>query len=77
LIESKKKIVIVEEHNVIGGFGESVCSYLGKKNAQNQVRHIGIQDEYSHYVGSQSFILDKLGIYAVPDIETLFSQGEA
>jgi transketolase len=67
-------ILIVEEHNVVGGLGESICTYLGKKNAQNKIRHIGIPDIYSHYVGSQPYILNKFGLYAVPDINVLFSK---
>jgi transketolase len=72
LIDFGKKILIVEEHNRIGGFGEGVCSYLAKQNAANKVRHLAIPDVYSHYVGSQSFILNKFGLDAVPNIEELF-----
>jgi transketolase len=73
LIKTKKRILIIEEHSTIGGLGETICAYLGKKNAQNTIRHLGIPDTYSHYVGSQQFILDKFGLYAVPDINRLFS----
>ena len=73
MIVEKKDILIVEEHNIIGGLGESICTYIGKKNAHNKIRHIGIQDTYSHYVGSQQFILDKFGMFAVPNIKELFS----
>jgi transketolase len=72
LIDSGKKILIVEEHNVVGGFGEAVCSYLAKQNAANKIRHLAIPDEYSHYVGGQAFILNKFGLYDVPNIERLF-----
>jgi transketolase len=73
LADSGKKILIVEEHNIIGGLGESICAYFGKKRIGNEIRHIGIPDTYSHYVGSQSFILDKFGLSAVPDIKALFT----
>jgi len=72
LMNSEKRILIVEEHNVIGGLGESICSYFGKKNAKNKIRHLGIPDTYSHFVGSQQFILDKFGIFNVPDIQKIF-----
>jgi transketolase len=72
IIGTRKKVLIVEEHNIIGGLGESICAYLGRKNAVNLVRHLGIQDAYSHYVGSQSYILGKFGLWAVPDIKELF-----
>ena len=76
LIKTKKKILIVEEHNIIGGLGESICAYIVKKNAQNKIAHIGIPDKYSHYVGSQSYILDKFKMYAVPKINKLFNQNK-
>jgi transketolase len=72
LVDSGKKILIVEEHNVSGGFGEAVCSYLAKQNASNKIRHLALSDEYSHYVGGQAFILSKFGLYNVPNVEELF-----
>jgi transketolase len=72
LINSEKNILIIEEHNIIGGLGESICAYLAIKSAKNKIRHLGIPDVYSHYVGSQQFILDKFGLYDVPDINKLF-----
>jgi len=74
LMKTKKNILIVEEHNIIGGLGESICAYLGKKNAKNIIRHLGIPDSYSHYVGNQQFILKNFGLYDVPNITKLFSQ---
>jgi len=73
LLKTDKKILIVEEHNIIAGLGESICAYFGKKNIKNKIRHFGIPDTYSHYVGSQQLILDNFGLYAVPNIELLFS----
>jgi transketolase len=72
LINSQKKILIVEEHNAIGGFGEAVCSYMAKQYAVNKIRHLAIPDVYSHYVGSQMFILDKFGLYNVPNIKEFY-----
>jgi len=65
-------ILVCEEHNAVGGFGESVCSHLSQIDAPNRVRILGIPDKYSHYVGSQSYILEKMGLWNVPDIKALF-----
>jgi transketolase len=73
VIASRKKILIVEEHNIIGGFGEAVCSYLAKQNAVNKIRHLAIPDVYSHYVGSQAFILNEYGLSRTPNIKRLFN----
>lgn len=42
-----KKIVTVEEHSVIGGLGEAVCSLLAEK-CPTPVRRIGVKDAYGH-----------------------------
>ena len=73
LSSTEKDILIIEEHNVIGGLGESICSYMKQKDARNRIRVLGIPDKYSHYVGSQQFILDKFGLYYMPDINELFA----
>jgi len=72
LAAAGRDILICEEHNAVGGFGESVCSYLSQKDAPNRVRILGIPDKYSHYIGSQSYILEKMGLWNVPDIKKLF-----
>ena len=39
--------ITVEEHSVIGGLGEAVCSLLSEK-APTPVRRIGVQDKFGH-----------------------------
>ena len=41
------KIVTAEEHSVIGGLGEAVCSYLSE-NYPVPVKRIGVNDEFGH-----------------------------
>jgi transketolase len=72
LIKSGKKVIIAEEHNIIGGLGESICAYFGLKNAKNAIRHLGISDAYSHCVGSQQYLLEKIGLWQVPNVKGLF-----
>ena len=43
----KKLLVTLEEHSVIGGLGEAVCSLLSEK-APTPVRRIGVQDKFGH-----------------------------
>ena len=38
-------IVTAEEHNVIGGLGEAVCSLLSEK-LPTPVCHVGVQDKF-------------------------------
>ena len=42
-----KKIITVEEHSIIGGLGEAVCSLLAEK-CPTPVRRIGVPDTYGH-----------------------------
>jgi transketolase len=65
-------VLIVEEHSCIGGLGESICSYMMKKGARNDVKHLAIPDQYSHYIGSQTYILDKFGMWNAQDICRLY-----
>ena len=41
------KIITCEEHSVIGGLGEAVCSLLAEK-CPTLVRRIGVNDEFGH-----------------------------
>ena len=41
------KIITCEEHSVIGGLGEAVCSLLSEK-CPTVVRRIGVNDEFGH-----------------------------
>ena len=72
LIETGKKVIVAEEHSIIGGLGEAVCAYFGLKNAGNKIRRLGIQDAYFHDVGSQKYLLEKAGLWQAPVIKELF-----
>ena len=41
------KVITCEEHSVIGGLGEAVCSVLSEK-LPTPVRRIGVNDEFGH-----------------------------
>lgn len=56
------KIVTVEEHSVIGGLGEAVCSCLSE-NCPTPVKRIGVNDEYGHS-GPAADLLKQFGLCA-------------
>ena len=56
------KIVTVEEHSVIGGLGEAVCSCLSEQNP-TPVKRIGVNDEYGHS-GPAADLLKQFGLCA-------------
>ena len=56
------KIVTAEEHNIIGGLGEAVCSCLAEK-CPTPVHRIGVNDEFGHS-GPAAALLKQFGLSA-------------
>lgn len=56
------KIITVEEHNIIGGLGEAVCSLLAEKNPV-PVKRIGVNDKFGHS-GPAAELLKQFGLSA-------------
>ena len=56
------KIITCEEHSVIGGLGEAVCSFLAEK-CPTPVRRIGVNDEFG-CSGPAYEVLEKYGLCA-------------
>ena len=56
------KIITCEEHSVIGGLGEAVCSLLSEK-LPTPVKRIGVNDEFGHS-GPAGALLKQFGLCA-------------
>ena len=56
------KIITCEEHSVIGGLGEAVCSFLSE-NYPTPVRRIGVNDRFG-CSGPAAEVLEKYGLCA-------------
>ena len=56
------KVITCEEHSVIGGLGEAVCSLLSEK-LPTLVKRIGVNDEFGHS-GSANALLKQFGLSA-------------
>ena len=61
------KIITCEEHSVIGGLGEAVCSVLSEKKP-TVVRRIGVNDEFGHS-GPAAALLKQFGLSAEHIVE--------
>ena len=61
------KIITCEEHSVIGGLGEAVCSFLSE-NHPTVVRRIGVNDEFGHS-GPAAALLKQFGLSAEHIVE--------
>jgi transketolase len=65
VIASAKKtgrVITVEEHNIIGGLGEAVCSVLSEK-CPTPVKRIGVNDRFGHS-GPAVELLKQFGLCA-------------
>lgn len=56
------KIITVEEHSVVGGLGDAVCSVLAEEYPTSVVK-IGVNDQYGHSGPAQA-LLDEFGLNA-------------
>ena len=56
------RVITAEEHSVIGGLGEAVCSLLSEK-LPTPVRRIGVNDEFGHS-GPAGALLKAFGLSA-------------
>ncbi len=61
------KVITCEEHSIIGGLGEAVCSLLSEK-LPTPVRRIGVNDEYGHS-GPAVALLKQFGLCAENIVE--------
>ncbi len=62
------KVITCEEHSVIGGLGEAVCSLLSEK-LPTPVRRIGVNDEFGHS-GPAAALLQQFGLSAENIVKT-------
>ena len=61
------KVITCEEHSIIGGLGEAVCSVLSEK-CPTVVRRIGVNDEFGHS-GPAAALLKQFGLSAEHIVE--------
>ena len=62
------KVITCEEHSVIGGLGEAVCSLLSEK-LPTPVKRIGVNDEFGHS-GPAAALLKAFGLSAENIVKT-------
>lgn len=61
------RVITCEEHSVIGGLEEAVCSLLGEK-LPTPIRRIGVNDEFGHS-GPGGTLLKEFGLSAAHIVE--------
>lgn len=62
IINSNIPIVTLEEHNIIGGLASAVSLRIAMSGKGVSFLPIAIPDQFSHFVGGQTFIKNKMGL---------------
>ena len=57
-----RDLITVEEHNITGGFGGAVCETIAEAGLPCRVHRLGLRDEFTTVVGSQTYLRQKYGI---------------
>ncbi|WP_144502501.1 transketolase family protein [Bacillus thuringiensis] len=68
LIRKDIPIITLEEHNIIGGLGSAVAEIIAESNKAIKFKRVAINDCYSHFVGSQSYLREKFNLDIVKSI---------
>lgn len=68
LAKSGKPMFTIEEHSIIGGLGSAVSEVLAELELKVNFKRIGLQDAYSHTVGSQNYQRMKFGL----DVDSIY-----
>lgn len=58
-VSNLKNIIIVEEHNILGGLASAICEILAESDNMGRVKKIGVPDEYSSNTGSCGYLQKK------------------
>ena len=64
------KVITCEEHNIIGGLGEAVCTAIAEEGLAVKVKRIGVNDEFGHS-GPAKALLKQFGLSAENIINTV------
>lgn len=59
-----KLIVTIEEHNIIGGLGGAIAEVMAENTRNSKLLRIGLNDEYTSVVGTQTYLREQYGISA-------------
>lgn len=62
LLDKSIPIISVEEHNIIGGLASAISEVIARSGKAAKFLPIAIPDDFSHYVGSQGYIKEKMGL---------------
>lgn len=64
--QTRNAIFVLEEHNIIGGLGESVARIICECDGNKKpiFKCLGVPDEYNHHTGSHQYMVEYYGLNA-------------
>jgi len=62
LLTSFRKIITVEEHTIIGGFGGAICEMAAEMGSGCKVKRIGLEDCFTTVVGDRQYLREVYGM---------------
>ena len=62
ILSSFRKIITVEEHTVVGGFGSAVCELAAEGGTGCRVKRIGLEDCFTTVVGDRQYLREIYGM---------------
>ncbi|KAF6245762.1 transketolase C-terminal domain-containing protein [Nitrosopumilus sp. b2] len=67
IIDRDIPIITLEEHSIIGGLGSTIAEIIAEYGKKVKFKRMGINDEFSHHVGTAEFQRKKLNILQKPN----------
>jgi transketolase len=61
ICQQSSRVVVLEEHSVLGGLG-SVIAEIASEFAPVRLMRVGVQDRFSHHCGTYEYLLKEHGL---------------
>jgi len=71
LLSKQIPIMTLEEHNLIGGLGSAVAEIIATSGKSIPFKRIGINDVFSHSVGSHNYQRKMINFNEKPSVDFL------
>ena len=71
LIDAEHAILTLEEHSIVGGLGSAIAEVIAESGRAVRFRRIGINDNFTHAIGSQTYLRGLAGLTQAPSAITL------
>ncbi len=62
LLASFRRIVTVEEHTIIGGFGGAICEAAAEAGSGCRIKRVGLEDCFTTVVGDRQYLREIYGM---------------